>query len=170
MTSSIGSNWIWITGLISLTLGVACGAGITYLMAGSGRRRTIELQEKLDQMQQEFDSYRNQVGQHFRKTSELVQAMTDSYRNVYEHLAKGSETLCQDPVSTPRLDFPQQTEPHAEADTRVPGAIFTDTFSEAETDSIDNMTEESILGDAPRVPNLDNLYAEERPTHRTPSA
>ena len=172
MVSGIGSSWIWVVGLITFALGIACGAGFTYLMAGNGRRRTIELQEKLDQLQQEFDSYRDQVGQHFQKTSELVQAMTDSYRNVYEHLAKGSEALCQDPVSTPRLDFPQPTKLDSEADTdsRAPDTDITDTFSDAETDSIDNMTEEAMLGDAPRVPDLDKLYAEDRPTHHTPSA
>jgi len=90
MASSIGLSWVWVTGLITFALGIACGAGFTYLMAGNTRRRTSDLKEKLDQLQQELDGYRDQVGQHFRKTSELVQAMTDSYRNVYEHLAKGS--------------------------------------------------------------------------------
>jgi hypothetical protein len=172
MASGIGSNWVWVTGLITFALGIACGAGFTYLLATNSRRRTTELQEKLDQLQQEFDGYRDQVGQHFRKTSELVQAMTDSYRNVYEHLAKGSEVLCQDPVNTPRLDFPQHTKLDTESgtDTRARDTGITDTFSDAETDSIDDMTADAILGDAPRVPNLDSLYAEERSTHHTPSA
>ncbi|GMQ83500.1 MAG: hypothetical protein BMS9Abin06_0235 [Gammaproteobacteria bacterium] len=170
MVSSIGSSWIWATGLITFVLGIACGAGFTYLMTGNNRRRTTELQARLDQLQQEFDGYRDQVGRHFRKTSELVQSMTDSYRNVYEHLAKGSEALCQDPVSTPRLDFPQHAEQDAEADTPAPDTDITDTFSDAETDSVDDMAAEDILGDAPRVPNLDKLYTEEHPTHRTPSA
>ncbi|HHH42687.1 MAG TPA: DUF1043 family protein [Gammaproteobacteria bacterium] len=170
MTSGIGSNWVWITGLITFVLGIACGAGLTYLMAGGNRRRAIELQEQLNQLQQELDSYRDQVGQHFRKTSELVQAMTDSYRNVYEHLARGSETLCQD-VSTPRLDLPQQARLDNEpgSDTASDNAV-TEPFSDAETDSIDELDTDALLGDTPRVPNLDSLYTEEPPTHRTPSA
>ncbi|GMQ86936.1 MAG: hypothetical protein BMS9Abin08_0134 [Gammaproteobacteria bacterium] len=170
MVSSIGSSWIWATGLITFVLGIVCGAGFTYLMAGNSRRRTAELQARLDQLQQEIDGYRDQVGRHFRKTSELVQAMTDSYRNVYEHLAKGSEVLCQDPVSTPRLDFPQHAEHDTEADTPAPDTDITDTFSDAETDSVDDMAAEDIPGDTPRVPNLDKLYTEEHPTHSTPSA
>ncbi len=172
MVSGIGSNWVWVAGLIVFALGVASGTGFTYLMTVNTRRRTIELQEKLNQLQQELDIYRDQVGQHFRKTSELVQAMTDSYRNVYEHLAKGSEVLCQDPVSTPRLDFPQRSKPDSEAETTspAPDTDITDTFSDAETDSMDELDADAILGDTPRVPNLDSLHAEERPTHHTPSA
>ncbi|MFQ5643593.1 MAG: YhcB family protein [Thiogranum sp.] len=153
--------------------GACCGAGLTYLMAGSNRRRAIELQEKLDQLQQELDDYRDQVGQHFRKTSELVQAMTDSYRNVYEHLARGSEVLCQDPVSTPRLDLPQQTRLDSApgADTAASDNAVSEAFSDAETDSIDDeLNTDALLGDTPRVPNLDSLYTEEQATHRTPSA
>jgi len=169
MASGIGLSWVWVTGLITFALGIACGAGFTYLIAGNNRRRTSELQEKLDQLQQELDGYRDQVGQHFRKTSELVQAMTDSYRNVYEHLAKGSEVLCQDPVSTPRLDFAQHAklDMESDADTQLPDTDITDTFSDAETDSMDDLAADAILGDAPRVPNL---YTEERPSHHTPSA
>ncbi len=169
MASSIGLSWVWVTGLITFALGIACGAGFTYLMAGNSRRRTSDLKEKFDQLQQELDGYRDQVGQHFRKTSELVQAMTDSYRNVYEHLAKGSEVLCQDPVSTPRLDFAQHAklDTESDTDTQIPDTDITDTFSDAETANMDDLAAGAILGDAPRVPNL---YTEERPSHHTPSA
>lgn len=169
MASGIGLSWVWVTGLITFALGIACGAGFTYLITGNSRRRTSELQEKLDQLQQELDGYRDQVGQHFRKTSELVQAMTDSYRNVYEHLAKGSEVLCQDPVSTPRLDFAQHAklDTESDTDTQVPDTDIIDAFSDAETDSMDDLAADAILGDAPRVPNL---YTEAPPSHHTPSA
>ena len=171
MTIGIGSNWVWVAGLITFALGTACGAGIAYLMAANNRRRAIELQDKLDRLQQELDDYRDQVEQHFRKTSELVQAMTDSYRNVYEHLARGSETLCKDPVSTPRLDIPKQAVLDSAAGTET-GTLtndntVADAFSDAETDSIDDeLDTDALIGDTPRVPNM---YTEERPTHRTPS-
>jgi len=96
--------------------------------------------------------------------------MTDSYRSVYEHLASGSETLCQDPVSTPRLDFPQHTGLDTEAGILASDINIADTFSDAETDNAENMITEAIPGDAPRVPNLDKLHTERRPTHHTPSA
>ncbi len=160
MASGIDMGWVWAIGVVTFALGIACGAAFAYLMSGNGRRRTTELQEELGQLQQEFNSYRDQVGEHFRKTSELVQTMTDSYRNVYEHLASGSEVLCQDPVSTPRLDFPQHTGLDTETDTPASGIDMTDTFSDAETGNAEDT----------RVPNLDKLYAEDRPTHHTPSA
>jgi len=160
MESGFDSSWVWATGLIIFVLGIACGAFFAHLMAGDDRRHTSELEEKLDRLHQEFQGYRNQVGQHFRKTSELVQAMTDSYRNVYEHLASGSETLCQDPLSTPHLDFPQRAELDAKTDAQAPDIEITNTFSEVET---------ATLGDSPQVPNLDRMHTEEHPTHRTPS-
>ena len=160
MVSSIDSGWVWMIGVVTFAVGIVCGAAFSFLMSGNGRRRTTELQVKLDQLQQEFDNYRDQVGEHFRKTSELVQTMTDSYRNVYEHLASGSEVLCQDPVSTPRLDFPQRAELDTETDTLASGIELTDSFSDTEPD----------LGDTSRVPNLDKLHAGPRSTHHTPSA
>jgi len=170
MASGIESSWVWVTGFVVFAVGIVCGAAFTYLKLGNGRRRTTELQEKLDQLQQEFDSYQDQVGQHFRKTSQLVQTMTDSYRSVYEHLASGSEALCQDPASTPRLDFPQHIGLDTDAGALASDINVTGAFSDAVTDNAENMITESIPGDTPRVPNLDKLHAEGHPTHHTPSA
>jgi len=54
MASGIDFSWVWATGLITFALGITCGAAFTYLKLGNGRRRTTELQEQLDQLQQEF--------------------------------------------------------------------------------------------------------------------
>ena len=88
-----------------------------------------DLEQQLADKQQQLDSYRSQVSDHFKQTSELVQKMTESYRDVYEHLASGSQALCQDPVATPQLDIPQQPMLQEENET-PPG----DAFSDAETD------------------------------------
>ena len=85
------------------------------------RRRTQELQDKLQSLQQEFDSYHDQVGQHFLKTSELVQNMTESYRDVYEHLATGSQVPCVRRLSThPVWTFPEH--PTLESQPQTPAA------------------------------------------------
>lgn len=170
MANGIDLGWVWAIGFATFALGIVCGAAVAFLMSGNGRRHTSELQQKLDQLQQEFDSYQDQVGQHFQKTSELVQTMTDSYRNVYEHLASGSEVLCQDPVSTPRLDFPQHARLDTETDTLASGIDITDTFSDAETDNAEKLITEAVPGDTPQVPNLDKLHTKGHPTHHTPSA
>ncbi len=171
MTGGFESGWMWAAGLIVFAVGLLCGAGLVLLLSGSGRR-AAELQDQLDQLQQEFSAYRDQVEQHFRKTSELVQTMTESYRSVYEHLATGSQALCQDPISTPRLDIPQQSEPGPDTASDAgeqQAGDGSDAFSDAETDTLDEL-EDAGLGDAPRVPELDGLYGENRSTPHTPSA
>jgi hypothetical protein len=143
-------------------LGVTCGVGIGYLTLCNSRRSQL-LQEKCDALQREFDAYRGQVGQHFQRTSELVQKMTDSYREVYEHLATGSQALCQNPVSTPRLDIPDQ--PVLESAKTGPAP---EGFSDAETNDLNETDTDDYLGDSPHVPTLDMQDQEPATTRRTP--
>jgi uncharacterized membrane-anchored protein YhcB (DUF1043 family) len=155
MANGIDLNWAWAIGLVTFACGIACGIGIAYLMPGN-RRRAQELQGKLQSLQQEFDSYHNQVGQHFLKTSELVQKMTESYRDVYEHLSTGSQALCQTPVNTPRLDIPEHPTLEAGTQTRAADEKTMGTFPDAQTDRLDDQESDAFLGDAPRVPTLDS--------------
>ena len=163
MASGIDLSWALAVGLMIFAFGIACGIGIAYLMPGN-RRRTQELQEKLQNLQQEFDSYHDQVGQHFQQTSELVQKMTESYRDVYEHLATGSQLLCQTPVNTPRLDIPEQ--PTLEAGTQTRAADEENetmqAFPDARPDGPDGQESDDFLGDAPRVPELDSANDKSR--------
>ncbi|MEA2079333.1 MAG: DUF1043 family protein [Pseudomonadota bacterium] len=159
MASGIDLSWAWAVGLITFAFGIACGIGIAYLMLGN-RRRTQELQDKLDTLQQEFDSYHDQVGQHFLKTSELVQNMTESYRDVYEHLATGSQALCQMPVNTPRLDIPEHLTLETGTQTGAANQKTVARVSEADTGGLnepdsDEPNADAFLGDAPRIPTLD---------------
>ncbi len=164
MESGIDMSWAWGMGLIGFAFGVACGVGIGYLTLCNSRR-SQQLQEKCDALQADFDAYRGQVGQHFLRSSELVQKMTDSYREVYEHLASGSQALCENPVTTPRLDIPDQ--PVLESGGAGKGAS---SFSDAETDGLNDMAaDDDYLGDSPHVPTLD-MEEQERAgtTPRTP--
>jgi len=161
MASGIDLSWAWAVGFISFTVGIACGIGIAYLMTGN-RRRTQELQDKLQSLQQEFDSYHDQVGQHFLKTSELVQNMTESYRDVYEHLATGSQALCQTPVNTPRLDLPEHPTLESQPQTPAANQETMGAFPDAQADGLDDQESDAFLGDAPRVPTLETENRESR--------
>lgn len=154
MDSGLGMSWLWGIGLASFAAGIACGLGIGFLLRGS-RERIAELEQELTDLQSHFDGYREQVNRHFLTTSELVQKMTDSYRDVYEHLATGSEKLCRTPVATPSLDFTQQPvleHPQPETSDYQPGE---GEFSDAETDPLDDAESDTCLGDAPHVPHLE---------------
>ncbi len=162
MESGIDLSWTWGMGLIGFAFGVACGVGIGYLTLCNSRRSQV-LQEKCDALQREFDAYRGEVGQHFQRTSQLVQKMTDSYREVYEHLATGSQALCQNPVNTPRLDIPDgPVLESAETSQAAEG------FSDAETNAPNETDSDDYLGDSPHVPTLDMQDQEPATTRRTP--
>ena len=90
-----GTASTWVFGILVFAIGLVLGCMATYLaLARYGRTR--ELQEELNQLKDHFTDYRDQVTRHFMRTSELVQEMTRSYRDVYEHLANGAQHLCGD--------------------------------------------------------------------------
>jgi uncharacterized membrane-anchored protein YhcB (DUF1043 family) len=94
---------IWAVGILSFALGLVLGCIGAYLYLGH-YSNTAKLREELSELRERFSDYRDQVTQHFMRTSELVQEMTQSYRAVYEHLATGAQELCEGEVETPSLD------------------------------------------------------------------
>jgi uncharacterized membrane-anchored protein YhcB (DUF1043 family) len=98
---------IWAVGILSFALGSIFGCIGTYLFQGR-YSQTAKLREELTELRERFSDYRDQVTQHFMRTSELVQEMTQSYRAVYEHLATGAQELCEGEVETPSLDAPDK--------------------------------------------------------------
>jgi uncharacterized membrane-anchored protein YhcB (DUF1043 family) len=155
MDSGLEMSWLWGIGIAGVVIGTACGVGVGLLLRSGHRRRVVELENELAQVQSDFDGYRDKVNQHFLTTSELVQKMTDSYRDVYAHLATGSEQLCRSPVTTPSLDFTEQPvleHPDQEPPAREPAA---DELRPAGTAATEDTDSDTFLGDAPNVPRLD---------------
>jgi uncharacterized membrane-anchored protein YhcB (DUF1043 family) len=73
------------------------GAAVGVLVAGlvlPGPKRVRQLEEELEKVQKEHESYRSGVTAHFKTTAELVGEMTQSYKAVYDHLAYGAQSLC----------------------------------------------------------------------------
>ena len=58
------------------------------------RRQHSKLREELNEANAALEHHRHEVDQHFLRTAELVNAMTQSYRQVHEHLAEGARQLC----------------------------------------------------------------------------
>ena len=101
------SGWMWSFGLISFALGIAAGYAMHFFV-NSDNKRSEQLAKELDRLKNETEQYRGEVAEHFQRTSELVQEMTSSYKNVYEHLASSSARLCGDAIKEPQLDFAAQ--------------------------------------------------------------
>jgi uncharacterized membrane-anchored protein YhcB (DUF1043 family) len=150
-----GTNSLWVVGILSFLLGGGVGCIFAYLLfARNGRTRQLQLE--LNQLTERFTDYRDQVTQHFMRTSELVQEMTHSYRSVYEHLASGAQHLCGEQPETTTLDHRESEQLAAAAGTA--GAMRDDTdagYDElAELSSIKDDIDE-LMGESPRISDLD---------------
>jgi|GEM_PF-2980593 uncharacterized membrane-anchored protein YhcB (DUF1043 family) len=82
--------------LLIAVIAFLLGGGAVYLMRGCNRDKEKELQDELDNLRAAFEAYRQDVGRHFSRTSELVDRMTESYRAVYDHLSDGTQKLVYD--------------------------------------------------------------------------
>ncbi|MEP5568493.1 MAG: DUF1043 family protein [Halioglobus sp.] len=65
-----------------------------------------EVERKLDQVLQDKKVYEDEVVEHFSDTAKLLNSLTESYRDVHNHLAKGASDLCQGngPVALDQLE------------------------------------------------------------------
>ena len=93
---------IWIIGLGCLALGVVLGAVFANRLGGTPTR-IKELESQIKAVEERHDQYKNDVSEHFEVTSELIQQMTQSYRDVYQHLAMGAQDLCSTEVANKML-------------------------------------------------------------------
>ncbi len=88
-------NVLWFVGSLAFLAGVLCGAIVYYLLFGS-KSNNGKLAKQLDELQQEFKEYQQRVGDHFTTSAHMINKLTDTYRDVHEHLAHGAEDLCKD--------------------------------------------------------------------------
>ena len=76
--------------LVGLLLGALIGR-----RGSSDNRKYRELERRLDQVLQDKKAYEDEVVEHFSQTAKLLNGLTDSYREVHNHLATGAGQLCQ---------------------------------------------------------------------------
>ncbi len=94
----LGGLAIAVAGLL---LGWALGRNTS---ASNQKYRDVE--RKLDQVLQEKKVYEDEVVEHFAETARRLNNLTETYRDVHNHLAQGAATLCQGkgPISLEQLD------------------------------------------------------------------
>ena len=95
-------NVLWFVGSLAFLAGLLLGAFLYHLLSGS-KNRNGKLEVQLNEMQQEFKEYQDKVGDHFTTTAHLINKLTDTYRDVHEHMANGAEDLCEDEEIRNRL-------------------------------------------------------------------
>lgn len=95
-----------ITGLISLVVGAGLGAFLLYLFRAQVYSREIE--QRLHEAEGTLQSYQRDVADHFAQTSQLVNNLTQSYRDVHEHLANSALKLATPAISRQILESANQ--------------------------------------------------------------
>lgn len=98
-------TWVLFLG-IGLVIGVIAGLYFGRLDDVTNRQKKI-MQQKLELTEQQLNTYKSQVAEHFLKTASLVNSMTESYKAVHEHLAHGARELCDTGVTGDQLEMPE---------------------------------------------------------------
>ena len=79
----------WLYAVVGVVAGLLIGA-----LLGRAGSSAKQIGDELKQTKQELDAYRDKVTQHFSRTAELVEILAANSRDIYRHLASGSEELC----------------------------------------------------------------------------
>ena len=97
--------------IVLASVGVLVGLGLGFFLGriGGGGKK------KLADVEAELEEYRQEVSEHFSRSAEHFQAIGRQYRELYEHMAAGSEKLCVGAPSDGQLKFPRPDEVTAEA-------------------------------------------------------
>ena len=90
---------IWIIGIGCLFGGAVIGA-LVYRQFLSDEVRVRALEEQLNMLSEEHENYKSKVHGHFNNSAQLLNRLTDSYRDVYLHMADSARSLCPDYISS----------------------------------------------------------------------
>jgi uncharacterized membrane-anchored protein YhcB (DUF1043 family) len=102
----------WLTNGIFFLGGAVLGALLTLWLQPSNQK-SRQLEKQLKENEHKQTTYQNQVSEHFSETAELFSELTEKYKKVYDHLSKGSQSLCSEDLITEQLKLNdlQQTAP-----------------------------------------------------------
>lgn len=87
-------NFVILVSAALLVLGLGIGLALGRRMSTAGQKLR-ETERKLDQVLQDQKAYEDEVVEHFTDTAKLLNNLTERYRDVHSHLAKGAEGLCK---------------------------------------------------------------------------
>lgn len=74
-------------------IGFVAGAVVAWLIGRGARHDADATHDKLHTLQKEFETYRQNVNEHFAKTADAVDNLTKSYQDVFTHLSDGAQQL-----------------------------------------------------------------------------
>lgn len=92
-----------ITAIAALVIGGALGA-LLVKTTHAGEQRNRELEVRLKQTEDQLRDYQQDVAEHFAETSQLVNSLTHSYKEVHQHLAASALKLSNPDLSRQLID------------------------------------------------------------------
>ncbi len=90
---------IWLVGILGFIVGVAAGA-LLYKQFLSDSAKIQKITDELETLQETHQDYRQSVYSHFENTAQLVNALTQSYKDLYERLARDADILCPEEITS----------------------------------------------------------------------
>jgi hypothetical protein len=91
-----------VIGVAALLIGAGAGIFLSRLF-NTENRKSRELEKQLQDASAELKNYQQEVSEHYVKTARLVDNLTESYRDVHNHLAEGAATLLNTRSATPLM-------------------------------------------------------------------
>ena len=87
-------------------IGLALGALLAFLATRSRQSvdRTQELELRLKEANNKLEDFQQEVNEHFDQTSQLVNNLTQSYREVHEYLANSAMRLSSQDIGRQMLE------------------------------------------------------------------
>lgn len=136
-----------LTALIALAAGV--GLGMLVGRNGGHAKHQQDLEKNLVKVKEELDSYQQDVAKHFMDTAKKVGELTQSYRELNQHLAEGAMRLTSTEITqnllaasenqlSPRLNL-ENVEPPKDWAPKIPGrhGMLSEEFGLKDTDNDD---------------------------------
>lgn len=82
-------------------IGFIAVAGIAFFVGqnfSNSQTEKKQLEEALKEKTDELEAFHSKVNNHFEKTAELFNHVSDSYQSLYDHMAQSSNQLCASPT------------------------------------------------------------------------
>lgn len=138
------TEYIWLIGAVALIIGGLIG----FMVGSSGCSKSSKLSSQLEEAQKNLDNYKAEVNAHFEKTAELVNNLTNSYKDVHQHLASGAQGLCQ----SDSIDLALE----AAIPNRLESASGVDNLASSESTPVPEDNSEESLTDEQLEPSIDS--------------
>ncbi len=87
-----------ISSLFIFAVGMGLGVLLQRYVLSRGTHVAL-LERELDKLKGEQLQLKDSIQQHFHHTADLTQSLTDNYKALYEHLAKGADQFTEQPLA-----------------------------------------------------------------------